>query len=171
MAKHLVPIHSSIDLGVASLIIDKALELRIQHELLPLAVAIVDSGGNLVAFKRENGCGNLRHQIALAKAWSALGMGMSTRQIRDRLADRPNFQAALAVASDGRFILHQVAFLFLIRKEPQLVLWVLVVTHLTKMSFVQLRQFDIPDLKVIHQILLVTGSATNYKVLHSRIIY
>ncbi len=104
MAKHLVPIHSSIDLSVASLIIDKALELRIQHELLPFAVAVVDSGGNLVAFKRENGCGNLRHQIALAKAWSALGMGMSTRQIRDRLADRPNFQAALAVASDGRFI-------------------------------------------------------------------
>jgi uncharacterized protein GlcG (DUF336 family) len=104
MDKHLVHIYSSIDLGVASLIIDKTIELRIQNELLPLAIAVVDSGGNLVAFKRENGCGNLRQQIALAKAWSSLGMGMSTRQIRDRLADRPNFQAALAVASDGRFI-------------------------------------------------------------------
>jgi glc operon protein GlcG len=33
-----------------------------------------------------------------------LGMGMSTRQIRDRLAERPSFQAALAAASGGRFI-------------------------------------------------------------------
>lgn len=68
MDKHLVHIYSSIDLGVASLIIDKTIELRIQNELLPLAIAVVDSGGNLVAFKRENGCGNLRQQIALAKA-------------------------------------------------------------------------------------------------------
>jgi uncharacterized protein GlcG (DUF336 family) len=104
MGKHLVPIQSSIGLSVATKIIDKALELRIQNDLLPLAIAVVDSGGNLVAFKREDGCGNLRHQIAQAKAWSALGMGMSTRQIRDRLADRPTFQSALAAVSDGRFI-------------------------------------------------------------------
>jgi uncharacterized protein GlcG (DUF336 family) len=31
-------------------------------------------------------------------------MGMPTRQIRDRLSDRPTFQAALSAASDGRFI-------------------------------------------------------------------
>ena len=31
-------------------------------------------------------------------------MGMSTRLIRDRLANRPAFQGALAAASDGRFI-------------------------------------------------------------------
>jgi uncharacterized protein GlcG (DUF336 family) len=31
-------------------------------------------------------------------------MGMSTRLIRDRLANRPAFQGALSAASDGRFI-------------------------------------------------------------------
>ncbi|NBS10521.1 MAG: heme-binding protein [Burkholderiaceae bacterium] len=31
-------------------------------------------------------------------------MGMATRQIRDRLSDRPTFQSALAAASSGRFI-------------------------------------------------------------------
>ena len=40
----------------------------------------------------------------MGKAWAALGMGMATRQIRDRLATRPSFQAALAAASGGRFI-------------------------------------------------------------------
>ena len=80
------------------------LRLRAAHALLPLAVAVLDAGGNLVSFRREDGCGVLRFDIALGKAWGALGMGMATRQIRDRLANRANFQSALAAASDGRFI-------------------------------------------------------------------
>ena len=104
MAENLVSIHSSLDLGLAARITDEALRLRQQHKLLPLAIALLDAGGNLVSFRRENGCGVLRYDIAFGKAWGALGMGMSTRQIRDRLANRPAFQGALATASDGRFI-------------------------------------------------------------------
>jgi uncharacterized protein GlcG (DUF336 family) len=104
MAEHLIHVHSSLDLEAASRITDEALRLRQQHQLLPLAVAVLDAGGNLVSFRREDGCGVMRYDIAFGKAWAALGMGMSTRQIRDRLANRPSFQSALAAASDGRFI-------------------------------------------------------------------
>ncbi len=104
MAEHLIPIASSLSLALATQITDEALRLRQAHGLLPLAVAVLDAGGQTVSFRREDGCGVLRHDIALGKAWGALGMGMATRQIRDRLANRPSFQAALAVASDGRFI-------------------------------------------------------------------
>ena len=104
MAEHLVPIASSLSLALASRITDEALRLRRVHGLLPLAVAVLDAGGQIVSYRREDGCGLLRHDFAHGKAWGALGMGMATRQIRDRLANRPSFQAALAVASDGRFI-------------------------------------------------------------------
>ena len=104
MAEHLIPIASSLSLALASRITDEALRLRQAHGLLPLAVAVLDAGGHAVSYRREDGCGVLRHDIAHGKAWGALGMGMATRQIRDRLANRPSFQAALAVASDGRFI-------------------------------------------------------------------
>ncbi len=104
MAEKLVPVHTSLDLATASRITDEALRLRHQHDLLPLAVAVLDAGGNLVSFRREDGSGVMRHDIAFGKAWAALGMGMSTRQIRDRLANRPNFQSALAAVSQGRFI-------------------------------------------------------------------
>ena len=104
MAEHLIPIHSSLDLATASRIGSEALRLRREHGLLPLAVAVLDAGGQPVSFQREDGCGVLRHDIAVGKAWGALGMGMATRQIRDRLATRPTFQAALAAASGGRFI-------------------------------------------------------------------
>ncbi|MDP3083932.1 MAG: heme-binding protein [Rubrivivax sp.] len=104
MAEHLIAIHSSLDLATASRITDQALRLRRENGLLPLTIAVLDSGGNLVSFRGEAGCGVMRHDIATGKAWAALGMGMATRQIRDRPADRPNFQSALAAVSQGRFI-------------------------------------------------------------------
>ena len=104
MAEHLKSVHTSLTLDAAAKIVDAAIAERRKAGLLPLAVAVLDAGGNLVAFKREDGCGVLRYDIAFGKAWAALGMGMSTRLIRDRLKERPAFQGALASASDGRFI-------------------------------------------------------------------
>ncbi len=104
MAEQLIPVHSALSLAQAACIVDQALRLRAAHGLLPLAVAVLDAGGQLVCFKREDGCGLLRFDIAFGKAWGALGMGMGSRQMRDRLADRPAFQAGLAAASGGRFV-------------------------------------------------------------------
>jgi glc operon protein GlcG len=97
-------VHSSLPLSAAAHIVDEAIALRRKENILPLAVAVLDAGGNLVAFKREDGCGVLRFDVAFGKAWAALGMGMATRLIRDRMASRPAFQSALATAADGRFI-------------------------------------------------------------------
>ena len=104
MSEPLRPVHASLGLAQADAIIDLALAARHQHGMLPLAVVVLDSGSHLVAFKREDGCANLRFEIARGKAAAALGMGMSTRLIRDRLAARPAFQGALAAASQGQFI-------------------------------------------------------------------
>ena len=85
MAGPLTDVHSSLALDAASKIIDTAIALRRKESLLPMVVAVLDAGGNLVAFKREDGSGVLRYDIAFGKARAALGMGMSTRLIRDRL--------------------------------------------------------------------------------------
>ena len=73
MAEKLIPIHSSLALSDADQIIIEVLKLRATNKLLPLTVVVLDSGGNVVASKREDGCGILRHDIALGKAWAALG--------------------------------------------------------------------------------------------------
>ena len=105
MSDHYVMhIQSSLTLERAERMIDGALAAARAAELLPLTVAVLDSGGHLVAFKREDGCGVLRFDIAFGKAWGALGMGISSRTIRDRLGNRPAFQGALAAASGGRFV-------------------------------------------------------------------
>jgi len=95
---------TALSLDDACNIIDIALATGKKEGMLPLTVAVLDTGGHLLAFKREDGCGIMRGDIATGKAWGALGMGISSRTIRDRLADRPSFQAALASTSQGRFV-------------------------------------------------------------------
>lgn len=70
----------------------------------PLAVVVLDGGGIPVAFKSEDGSGIIRFDVAMGKAYGALGMGSSSRGLRDRLSARPIFAGSLSVASDGRFI-------------------------------------------------------------------
>lgn len=95
---------SSLTLAVAATIADTALALARAEKLHPLVIAVLDSAGSLVAYKREDGAGLLRFDIATGKAWGALGMGLSSRAIRDRMKENPGFQSALAAASGGRFV-------------------------------------------------------------------
>jgi len=94
----------SLPLAVAETIIDKALEAARQFDMQAMSVAVLDTGGHMIAFKREDGSGILRAQIATGKAWGALGMGAPSRLLRDRLSPRVTFVAALTDASEGRFV-------------------------------------------------------------------
>lgn len=102
--RKLIPLKTLLPLAVADSIIDATLQAAGARNLLPMTVAVLDHGGNLIALKRQDGCGVVRADIAIAKAYGALGMGTSSRTVRDRFADRIGFQAGLAAASDGRFI-------------------------------------------------------------------
>ena len=105
MSDHYVKhLPTPLPLANASAIVDHALRIGRENGMLPLTVAVLDAGGNLLAFKREDGSGIMRGDIATGKAWGALGMGISSRTIRDRLHDRPAFQAALSSVSQGRFV-------------------------------------------------------------------
>ena len=72
--------------------------------MLPLTVVVIDVSGKIIASQSEDGSGLMRFDIARGKAWGALGMGMSSRLIRDRLSTRPSFQAALATVAAGQFV-------------------------------------------------------------------
>lgn len=97
-------LQTSLPLASANAIIAQALALGRNANLLPLTVVVLDAGGKMVAMQCEDGSGIIRFEVAFGKAYGALGMGISSRLIRDRLAERPTFQSALAMASDGRLI-------------------------------------------------------------------
>ena len=94
---------NNLTLNQASAIVDATIVKGRELNLRPLTIAVLDSGGHLVAFKRENGSGILRAEIAIGKAWGSLGMGVPSRTFSDRATKRPAFFNALAVASQGKF--------------------------------------------------------------------
>src|SRR6202163_1575800 len=95
---------SVVTLAQASTIVDTALKKGRDSNLAPLTVAVLDAGGHLVAFKREDRSGLLRFDIAFGKAWGALGMGFGSRTLAARAAKTPMFFTALAAASEGRIV-------------------------------------------------------------------
>lgn len=95
---------AGLTLAQASNIVDTALKKGRELKLAPLTVAVLDSGGHLVAFKREDRSGILRYEIAKGKAWGALGMGFGSRTLFERAEKTPMFFTALAAASGGRVI-------------------------------------------------------------------
>src|SRR5271154_4672734 len=95
---------SNITLAQASVIVDKALEHGRAQKFKPLTVAVLDGGGFLVAFKREDNSSLLRFEIATGKAWGCLGMGFGGREIARRVAAAPHFIQALTAASGGRVV-------------------------------------------------------------------
>ena len=97
-----VRVRSSLSLASASRILDCALALRSRVGAQPIAIAILDAGGLLVAFAREDGCSTQRFEIAVAKAAGALGLGLSSRSLADKLSSRPAFQNAMSSIVHGR---------------------------------------------------------------------
>ena len=95
---------SVVTLAQASTIVDAALKKGRDTNCAPLTVAVLDSGGHLVAFKREDKSGVLRFDIAFGKAWGALGMGFGSRALAARAAKTPQFFTMLAAASGGRMV-------------------------------------------------------------------
>jgi uncharacterized protein GlcG (DUF336 family) len=94
----------SLTLAQASTIVDTALKTGREAKFAALSVAVLDAGGHLVAFKREDKSGILRFDIAFGKAWGALGMGFGSRTLAGRAARSQMFFTALAAASEGRFV-------------------------------------------------------------------
>lgn len=93
-----------LTLEQASIIVDKAIAKGREMKIRPLCVAVLDDGGHVKALKREDGASILRPQIAIGKAWGSLGMGESSREIGQRLKERPAFLGALSAMSEGKVV-------------------------------------------------------------------
>ncbi|MDI1343990.1 MAG: heme-binding protein [Pseudolabrys sp.] len=94
----------SLTLAQASTIVDTALKAARDQKQMPQTIVVLDAGGHLVCAKREDGSGIIRYQIAVGKAYGALGMGWGSRTSMERAAQNPNFFAAVEAASGGRLV-------------------------------------------------------------------
>jgi len=94
----------SVTLAQASSIVDATLKKARELKQMPQTVVVLDTGGHVVCAKREDGSGIIRFEIAVGKAYGALGMGWGSRTTMERAAQNPNFLTAIAAASGGRLV-------------------------------------------------------------------
>jgi uncharacterized protein GlcG (DUF336 family) len=95
---------TTLTLDQAHKIISGALCRAREAGYAPMGVAVLDEGGNLKAYAREDGASMFRFDVARAKAWGAVGMGASSRVLGQRAKDNPNFFVSLSATSAGRFL-------------------------------------------------------------------
>jgi uncharacterized protein GlcG (DUF336 family) len=93
-----------LTLAQASAILTAALAKSKEQGYKPMGIAVLDAAGNLKAFVSEDGASMFRFDIARAKAWGAIGMGVSSRVLAQRAKDNPNFFVSLAATADGKFL-------------------------------------------------------------------
>jgi uncharacterized protein GlcG (DUF336 family) len=93
-----------LTLELALRVIDGAMGRATELGCPPLTVVVLDAGGHDIALKRQDGSGILRVDIARGKAWGALGMGFSSRELGERAQKFPAFVGALTSVSKGRLV-------------------------------------------------------------------
>ena len=94
----------TISLSQARAVIAGTLEFGSNQGMQPLSAVILDAGGNVKAFERQDGASNLRFEIAHGKAYGALGFGIGSRALMERAQSQPSFIAAATAAFGGALV-------------------------------------------------------------------
>jgi uncharacterized protein GlcG (DUF336 family) len=95
---------SALSLAQANQILAAALASARSAGYKPMGIAVLDEAGHLKAFAREDGASMFRFEIAQAKAWGAVGMGVASRVLGQRAKDNPNFFVSLAATAHGKLL-------------------------------------------------------------------
>ncbi len=109
-----------LDLDTANTVVSAALHKAREMQTAPLAVAVLDDTGQLKSFQREDNTSLMRTDIAIGKAWGAVGMGFSSRRLGKAAAERPHFVQALTTVANGRLV--PVPGGVLIRDDTQMII-------------------------------------------------
>ena len=96
---------ASIPLAAANEICARTLAAGKDMGLKPLAAAVVDDGGHVVAFQRADGASFFRYELAFGKAYAAAGLGFPTTSgLQGFLESRPLFNDYLNENSNRKFL-------------------------------------------------------------------
>ena len=94
-----------ISLDEANQIISGTFASAKRRKAYALAAIVLDAGGRVKAFQKQDGASLLRFEIAYGKAFGALGLNRSSRQVLQKAREKPLFMQSLVELSDGPLFL------------------------------------------------------------------
>ncbi|WP_109313084.1 heme-binding protein [Ruegeria sp. AU67] len=93
-----------VSLRKARTIIRKTLEKGHEMELKPLSVVVLDAGGYVIAFEREDGASPGRFAIAHGKAYGSVMLGLAGTAQMQRAEAQAYFMAAVNGVYGGQVV-------------------------------------------------------------------
>jgi uncharacterized protein GlcG (DUF336 family) len=95
---------TDLTLDTAQTILAATLAYAAEHRLNPLGVVVLDARGAAKALAAQDGTSLKRTDVAQAKAYGAVAMGMGSRSLTKRAKEHPHFITALGQTLGGAMI-------------------------------------------------------------------
>jgi uncharacterized protein GlcG (DUF336 family) len=95
----------AISLREANAIIEGTFTAAAEHKCHALAAIVLDAGGRVKAFQKQDGASLMRFEIAYGKAFAALALGRASRMVLQKQREKPVFMANLEALADGPMFL------------------------------------------------------------------
>jgi uncharacterized protein GlcG (DUF336 family) len=90
-----------ITLAEANAIIAGTFASAAKRKAYALAAIVLDAGGRVKAFQKQDGASLMRFEIAYGKAFGALALNRSSRQVLQKAKEKPAFMQSLTELADG----------------------------------------------------------------------
>ena len=94
-----------LSLKEANTVIDGTFAEAAKRKLRPLSAIVLDAGGRVKAFQKQDGSSLLRFEIAYGKAFGSLGLGRPSRLVLQKAKDKPLFMESVVNLADGPIFL------------------------------------------------------------------
>ena len=95
----------ALSLAEALKIIEGTFAAAREHNCHALAAIVLDAGGRIKAFQKQDGASLMRFEIAYGKAFAALSLGRSSRMVLQKAKEKPLFVQSLERIADGPLFL------------------------------------------------------------------
>jgi uncharacterized protein GlcG (DUF336 family) len=91
----------ALSLAEANKIIEGTFKSAKKRNAYALAAIVLDAGGRVKAFQKQDGASLMRFEIAYGKAFGSLALNRSSRQVLQKFRDKPYFMSDLHDLADG----------------------------------------------------------------------
>ena len=95
----------ALSLEQANTIIGATFAAAEKNRCRPMSAVILDAGGRVKAFQKQDGASMMRFEISYGKAYASLALGRPSRLVLQKAKEKPLFMQSVGELADGPMFL------------------------------------------------------------------
>jgi uncharacterized protein GlcG (DUF336 family) len=94
-----------LSLKQANTIIEATFAAAAKHKCRPMSAIVLDAGGRVKAFQKQDGASMIRFEICHGKAYASLALGRPSRLVLQKAKEKPLFMDSVGELADAPLFL------------------------------------------------------------------